>query len=158
MPVLDIKITAREALKPLTTLSFIKSSLTLSTWEHSMSLSRSFLQMIAENQNFLQPEQKSWHCQLWQSVKCWSNVGYWLLITNVGIMLGSNWPNLIPTAEKVIFRQWMYKVYPVSIQPWLLTNIYFVNLLLQFINDSLCLQKCSPSYLMFTESWWPFCL
>ena len=25
-----------------------------------------------------------------------------------------NWPNLISTVEKVIFRQWMYKVHPVS--------------------------------------------
>ena len=42
LPVLDLKITALEALKPLTTRSFTKSSLTVSTWEHSMSLSRSF--------------------------------------------------------------------------------------------------------------------
>ena len=26
-------------------------------------------------------------------------------------------PNLLPTVEKVIYQQWMYKVYPVSIQP-----------------------------------------
>ena len=36
------------------TRSFTKSSLNISTWEHSMSLNRSFLQMIAENQNFPQ--------------------------------------------------------------------------------------------------------
>ena len=40
-----------------------------------------------------------------------------LLITNVGTLLRNNWPNLIPTVEKVIYRQWMYKVHPVSIQP-----------------------------------------
>ena len=38
-------------------------------------------------------------CRLWRSVKCWSNVGDRLLITNVGTMLGNNWPNLIPTVE-----------------------------------------------------------
>ena len=55
-------------------------------------------------------------CRLWRSIKCWSDVEDWLLINNVGTMLGNNWPNLIPTVEKVIYRQWMYKVYPVSIQ------------------------------------------
>ena len=33
-------------------------------------------------------------------------------------MLGNNWSNFIPSAEKIIFRQCMYKVYPVLIQPW----------------------------------------
>ena len=54
MLVLDINITALDALKPLTTCFFTKSSLTVSTLEHSMSLRRSFLQMKAENQNFPQ--------------------------------------------------------------------------------------------------------
>ena len=64
MPVLDIKITALEALKPLTTHYFTKSSLTASTWKHSMSLDRSFLQMKAENQNFPQMTRiwlENWH-------------------------------------------------------------------------------------------------
>ena len=64
MPVLDIKITALEALKPFTIRSFTKSRLTVSTWEHSMSLSRSFLQMKAENQNFPQMTRirlENWH-------------------------------------------------------------------------------------------------
>ena len=39
-----------------------------------------------------------------KSVKCRSNVGDQLLITNVATMLGNNWLNLIPTVEKVIFR------------------------------------------------------
>ena len=56
-------------------------------------------------------------CRLCRSVKCCSDLGDRLLITNVGTMLGNNWPNLIPTVEEVIYRQWMYKVYPVSIQP-----------------------------------------
>ena len=54
IPVLDIKITALEVLKPVSICSVTKSSVTLSTWEHLMSLSRSFLQMKAENQNFPQ--------------------------------------------------------------------------------------------------------
>ena len=40
-------------------------------------------------------------CRLWRSLKCWSVVGDQLLITNVGTMLGNNWPNLkvkAPTA------------------------------------------------------------
>ena len=49
-----IRITAFEVLKLLTKRSFTKSSLTVSTWEHSKSLNRSFLQMKAENQNFPQ--------------------------------------------------------------------------------------------------------
>ena len=56
MLLLDNKITALETLKPLTTRSFTKSSLTVSTWEHSMSLSHSFLQIKAENQNFPQTQ------------------------------------------------------------------------------------------------------
>ena len=35
-----------------------------------------------------------------------------------------NKPNLLPTGEKVIFRQWMYKVYPVSIPPRFSTAKY----------------------------------
>ena len=46
-------------------------------------------------------------CRLWRSLKCWSDVGDQLLITNVGTMLENNWSNLIPTVEKVIYRQWM---------------------------------------------------
>ena len=59
MPVLDIKIIALIALRPLITRSFTKSSLTVSTSEHSIGLSRSFLQMKAENQNFRQMENLS---------------------------------------------------------------------------------------------------
>ena len=64
MPLLDIKITALEALKPFTTRSFTESSLIVSTCEHSMSLSHSFLQMKAENQKFLKMKRiwlENWH-------------------------------------------------------------------------------------------------
>ena len=40
-------------------------------------------------------------CQIPAFVQCWMY----------------NRPNLIPTVEVIIFRQWIYKVYPVSIQP-----------------------------------------
>ena len=43
-------------------------------------------------------------CRLRRSVKCWSNVGDRLSIANVGTMLENNWPNLVPTVEKVIYR------------------------------------------------------
>ena len=43
--------------------------------------------------------------RLWRSVKCLSNVGDRLLITNVGTMLRNNQLILIPTGDKVIFRQ-----------------------------------------------------
>ena len=62
--VLDIKITAFETLKPLMRRSFTKSSLAVSTWENSMSHSRSFLLMKAENQNFPQMTRiclENWH-------------------------------------------------------------------------------------------------
>ena len=71
MPALDIRIIALEALKQLTTRSLTKSTLTVSTWEHSMSLSRRFLQM-KENQNFPQITRiwlKNWH--LWSKIKLW---------------------------------------------------------------------------------------
>ena len=42
-------------------------------------------------------------CRLLRSVKCWSDLGDRLLITNVGTMSGNTWPNLIPTVEKVIY-------------------------------------------------------
>ena len=72
MPVLNIKITALEALKPLTIRSFTKSSLTVSTWEHSMSPSCSFLHMKAENQNFPHMTRiwlENWH--LWSRINLW---------------------------------------------------------------------------------------
>ena len=49
MPVFDVKITVLEALKLLTTRSFTNSDLTVSIWEHSMSLSRRFLHIEAKN-------------------------------------------------------------------------------------------------------------
>ena len=77
MPVFRIKIITLEALKPLTTRSFTKSCLTVSTWEHSMSLSYSFLQMKAENQNFPPMARiwlENWHLRLrinlWWKLKC----------------------------------------------------------------------------------------
>ena len=66
---LDIKITTLEALKLLTKRSFTKSSITIGTWEHLMSLSYSFLQMKAENQNFPQMTRisfENWH--LWSRI------------------------------------------------------------------------------------------
>ena len=47
--VLDIKITALEAWNSLTTRFFTKSGLTVSTWQHLMSLSHSFFQIKAES-------------------------------------------------------------------------------------------------------------
>ena len=73
MPVFDIKITGLEALKPLTTRSFTKSSLTVITYEHSTSLSRSFLQIKAENPNFPQTTWiwlESWHLQTKIDLMC----------------------------------------------------------------------------------------
>ena len=73
MPVLDIKVAALKALKPLTTRSFTKSSLTVSTWEHSMSLSRSFLQMKVENQNIPRMTRvwlENWHFQSGKNLLC----------------------------------------------------------------------------------------
>ena len=75
MPILDIKITALEVLKPLTTRSFTKSNLTVSTWEYSMILSRSFLQIIAENQNFPQMTRirlENWHLR--SRINLWCKV------------------------------------------------------------------------------------
>lgn len=45
----DVKINVLEALKPLMIHSFINSSVAISIWEHSMSLSRRFLHIKAEN-------------------------------------------------------------------------------------------------------------
>ena len=87
MPVLDIKTTALEPLKPLTSRSFIKSSLTVSTWEHSISLSRSFLQMEAENQNFPQMISFVW-CVFWWLFLV---VGLWKLSRSVIFLLVLLW-------------------------------------------------------------------
>ena len=87
-------------------------------WEHNKTPSavHFFMYFCSLIQNNTQAEIMTL-CRLWRSLECWSDVGDRLLITNVSTMLGNNWPNLIPTVEKVIYWQWMYKVYPVSIHP-----------------------------------------
>ena len=86
MSVLDIKIIALEALKPLTTRSFTKSSLSTSTWEHSMSLSRSFLQVKAKNQNFPQMtgiRLENWHLR--------SRINLWCKYKFTNVVLSLCW-------------------------------------------------------------------
>ena len=83
-PLLYIRITALEALKALTTHPFTKNSLTISTWEHSVSFSRSFLQMKPENRKFLQMTQmrlENWHLR--------SRINLWCKrkFTNVVLLL-----------------------------------------------------------------------
>ena len=81
-----IKITALETLKPLTALSSTKSSLTVSTWEHSMSLSRSFLQMKAENRSFRQIMKiwlENWHLR--------SRINLWYKHKFINVALSLCW-------------------------------------------------------------------
>ena len=80
------QITALEALKLLTTRFFTKRSLTVSTWEHSMSLSRSFLQMKAKKQNFPQMTRiwlKNWHLR--------SRINLWCKYKFTNVVLSLCW-------------------------------------------------------------------
>ena len=86
IPVLDIKITALEALKPLTTRFFTKISLTVRIWEHSISLSRSFLRIEAEHQNF--PQMSKIWLENWLLL---ARINLWCTHKFTNVVLSSYW-------------------------------------------------------------------
>ena len=143
------------ALKPLTTRFFTKSSLTVSTSEYSMSLSRSFLQMKAENQNFQQITRiclENGH--LWSRINLcckhkFTNVVLSLCWQISRLILWHFWSAyfaqhlpLQPSIEKRRKQSCTPNIYT---NKWLILSENVTYILLKFDNIAWCLDICNQS-------------